>query len=81
MNWEALGALAEIVGAAAVVITLLYLAIQARHSNRQTEIDSLRHTCDSSNELISTFSSSVETASILNRGRGNPSRALILTKN
>jgi len=44
MNWEALGALAEIVAAAAVVITLLYLAIQVRHSNRQTEIDSLRHT-------------------------------------
>jgi hypothetical protein len=82
MNWEALGALAEIVVAAAVVITLLYLAIQVRHSNRQTEIDSLRHTCDSSNELISTFSSSVATASILNRGREsfeslNPDEKLI----
>ncbi|HIG41335.1 MAG: hypothetical protein ABGY96_12475 [bacterium] len=69
MNWEALGALAEIVGAAAVVITLLYLAIQVRHSNRQTESDSLRHTWDSGNELINAFSASIEIASIVNRGR------------
>jgi len=82
MNWEALGALAEIVAAAAVVITLLYLAIQVKHSNRQTEIDSLSHTWDSFNELIGTFSSSIETASIVNRGREslenlNPDEKLI----
>ncbi|MFT6092907.1 MAG: hypothetical protein ACJA2Q_000796 [Pseudohongiellaceae bacterium] len=82
MNWEALGALAEIVRAAAVVIMLLYLAIQVRHSNRQTEIDSLHHTWDSSNELINTFSSSIETASIVNLSQesfenSNPDEKLI----
>ena len=30
MNWEAIGALAEILGAAAVVVTLVYLARQTR---------------------------------------------------
>ena len=34
MNWEAIGAVAEIVGAAAVVITLAYLAVQIRNSTR-----------------------------------------------
>ena len=30
MNWDALGALAEAVGALAVIITLIYLALQTR---------------------------------------------------
>lgn len=32
MNWDALGALGEIVGAVAVVITLIYLAVQTRQN-------------------------------------------------
>ena len=34
MNWDAIGAVAEIVGAAAVVVTLAYLAIQIRQSTQ-----------------------------------------------
>jgi hypothetical protein len=37
MNWEAISTVAEIVGAAAVVISLVYLAAQIRQSNRQVE--------------------------------------------
>ncbi len=33
MNWEAIGALAELAGAIAVVVTLYYLASQIRQSN------------------------------------------------
>ena len=32
MNWDALGALAEMIGATAVLITLIYLAIQIRQT-------------------------------------------------
>lgn len=32
MNWEALGAVGEIVGALAVVVTLIYLAVQTRQN-------------------------------------------------
>jgi len=32
MNWDALGAIGEVVSAVAVVITLIYLAIQLRHN-------------------------------------------------
>ena len=32
MNWEAIGAIGEITGAIAVVITLIYLASQVRHA-------------------------------------------------
>jgi hypothetical protein len=33
MNWDAVGALGEIFGGLAVLITLIYLAAQVRHSN------------------------------------------------
>jgi hypothetical protein len=34
MNWEAIGAIGEIIGAVAVVVTLAYLAVQIRNSTR-----------------------------------------------
>jgi len=36
MNWDALGAIGEIVGAAAVVLTLGYLAIQIRQNSKSS---------------------------------------------
>ena len=37
MNWEAIGAIGAIVGAAGVVVTLLYLAVQVRLSRQATD--------------------------------------------
>ena len=37
MNWDAIGAVGEIVGALAVVVTLIYLAVQTRHSAAATQ--------------------------------------------
>ena len=37
MNWDAVGAVAELVGAAAVVASLIYLAVQIRQNSRQVE--------------------------------------------
>jgi hypothetical protein len=46
MNWEALGACAELTGAAGVMASLLYLAAQVRSSNRaaavQAKLESTR---------------------------------------
>jgi len=36
MNWDAIGTIAEVAGAVAVVLTLLYLAIQIRQSTTAT---------------------------------------------
>jgi len=69
MNWEALGAIGEIVGALAVVATLIYLAVQIRVANKQAELESLRHTWDSLNQFCDALTTSKETASIVNRGR------------
>ena len=37
MNWEAMGAIGETLGAAGVIVTLVYLAVQIRDSNRVAE--------------------------------------------
>ena len=34
INWEAIGAVGEVVGALAVVVSIVYLAIQIRQSGR-----------------------------------------------
>jgi len=38
VNWEALGAIAELAGALAVIATLIYLTVQVRYAKRQLEI-------------------------------------------
>jgi len=37
MNWDAVGAIAELIGATAVVLTLVYLSIQLRQNTRAVE--------------------------------------------
>jgi len=41
LNWEAIGAIGEIVGAAGVVVTLIYLANQIRQNTIQLEQNTL----------------------------------------
>ena len=42
MNWDAIGALSESVGAIAVFITLLYLAIQIRAQTKESRLTATR---------------------------------------
>ena len=37
MNWEAISAIGEIIGAIAVIVSLVYLAVQVRSSSRATK--------------------------------------------
>jgi hypothetical protein len=48
MNWDAISAVGEIIGAAAVVISLLYLAVQIRDQNKQSRLSAMH---DMSREL------------------------------
>jgi hypothetical protein len=72
MNWEAIGAIGEIVGALAVFLTLIYLAIQIRQNTRAVQASAI----DSANSQVSTirmhiFSDS-EVANIYRRGNEDP---------
>ena len=42
MNWDATGAIGELIGALAVVLSLLYLARQIRHSSKMAEDTAFR---------------------------------------
>ena len=42
MNWDAIGALGELLGATAVLITLIYLAVQVRQANSAGKRESFR---------------------------------------
>ena len=58
MNWEVVGVIAEVVGAAAVVISLIYLATQIRQNNKQVgeQIRALKlQAYDSSADTFSSF--------------------------
>ncbi len=44
MNWDAIGAIGEIIGAAAVLVTLIYLALQVRQTRKMQLAESIRAT-------------------------------------
>jgi hypothetical protein len=69
MNWDAISAVAETVATIAVLVTLLYLALQMRIANKQREIESLRHNWDGLNRMCELLGESTEKASIVKRGR------------
>ena len=41
MNWDAIGAIGEIIGATAVVASLVYLAVQIQSQNRESRMSSM----------------------------------------
>ena len=53
MNWDAIGAIGELLGAAGVIITLGYLALQLRRSNKQARAATLQTTLNSEIALMS----------------------------
>jgi len=52
MNWEAIGAIGEVVGASAVFISLLYLAFQIRNSRRADQIAAATAAASAVNDWI-----------------------------
>ena len=51
MDWEAIGAIGEVLGALAVVATLGYLAVQIRQNTKAVRIQTYQAIMDSSNRL------------------------------
>lgn len=51
MNWDAIGAIAELVGAVGVVASLIYVATQVRHSTRASAVEAKLETA----RLLHTF--------------------------
>lgn len=69
MNWDAVGAIGETVGAVGVVITLVYLAIQIRSATLASRVASKLAAAGMYTEFLKTLIDSPEINDIFLRGR------------
>ena len=68
MNWEAIAAIGELVGAAAVLITLIYLAVQIRQNTAAVATATYESTMTGFNDINVVVASHPALASLLDRG-------------
>ena len=68
MNWEALGAVGEIVGAIAVVVTLGFLAVQIRQNSRTVKASAAQSVLQSLSEALRAAAESPDLARVINQG-------------
>ena len=72
MNWEAIGAIGETVGAIAVVATIIYLARQVRDNSRQVKINTTQSYASLVQDGFAPIYNSQETIKIWHQGHINP---------
>jgi hypothetical protein len=68
VNWEAISAVGQLVGALAVVISLIYLAREVRSNARATRLAAMRSTLDAFNRLAEQIAEHSDLAEVWNRG-------------
>ncbi len=71
MNWDAVGAIAELLGAIAVLVTLLYLARQIRQNRESVESASAETVLSNISNALQNAASSSEVTRILFTGQEN----------
>ncbi len=69
MDWEAIGAIGEVLGAVGVIVTLIYLSTQIRQNNKNLEETTASAVNESLLNLNGRISNDPEFADILLRGR------------
>ncbi len=73
MNWEAIGAIGEILGAIAVIGTLAYLAVQVRHLKSELHVSSFRDMTESFAGVSNSVATSPELAAALEKANAGES--------
>lgn len=68
MNWEAIGAVGEVLGASGVIISLLYLASQIRGEARAKRASAVHDQSDAYRHFLQTMATDEELAAIYLRG-------------
>ena len=68
VDWNAIGAIGEILGAVAVVITLLYLSKQIRQNSRSVQVAALSDTTSQWTHWSELLAASPDLAEIVARG-------------
>jgi hypothetical protein len=68
VNWEAISAIGQLVGAIAVVISLVYLASAVRSNTHATRLAAMRSTLDFLNRFTQQITEHADLAELRNRG-------------
>jgi hypothetical protein len=71
MNWDAIGAIAEMIGAFGVIASMGYLAVQIRASNNLARSEAKIAATSQISSLLDSFISEPESSDIWARGRRN----------
>jgi hypothetical protein len=72
MNWDALGAIAEVIGAIAIVISLIYVGVQVNDSTRAVRSATANEMSTALSSWYSELGNSREGSEIFWRGMTNP---------
>lgn len=72
MSWEAISAIGQLVGAIAVLVTLIYLAIQMKQNTAAVATSTYDSTMSGFNNINIMVANNPALASILNRGCMSP---------
>jgi hypothetical protein len=72
MNWDAVGAVGELVGAVAVIATLIYLAIQVKDSARAARSAAVTDATNAMQQFYSGLGNNPQTSELFLRGMANP---------
>ncbi|MEQ8693996.1 MAG: hypothetical protein RIC85_01545, partial [Gammaproteobacteria bacterium] len=72
MNWEAAGAIGEIVGAVAVVVSLVYLAVQIRQNSKIVAANTFQSISATSADIAMRLAESPELSELMSKGFSHP---------
>lgn len=72
VDWDAVGAIAELAGATGVIITLLYLSIQLRQNTKASRITAIQSSMDTSAQFSELLISDNEIARVFWHGLADP---------
>jgi hypothetical protein len=68
LNWDAIGAISELVGAVAVLVTLVYLAVQVRDNTKTVKSENVHRVTDSFNAINMLVASDQDLADLWFKG-------------
>jgi hypothetical protein len=71
MNWDAIGAIGELIGSLAVVITIAYLVIQIRQNNKSAKSVSTNQSRAAAVDVISAITNSTDAITTYTAGLNN----------
>ena len=72
MNWDAIGAVGELLGASAVLVTLIYLAVQIKQNTSAVATATYESTMTGFNDINIVVAGNPALATVLDRGCQNP---------